>query len=63
MEGSAGTVAEFVIPLDSGDRFDKPLEPEKSYAIIVSYHQTSDSFNTRHTDRGQGEIALDGVGQ
>jgi glucose/arabinose dehydrogenase len=58
-ESAAGTVVEFAIPLDSGDRFDKPLEPGKSYMIIVAYHRTSDSFNTRHTDRGQGRITLE----
>lgn len=63
IESATGTVVEFVIPLDSGDRFDKPLEPGESYDIIVSYHRTSDSFSTRHTNRGQGRITLDEVGQ
>jgi len=53
------TTVEFVIPLDSGDRFDKPLEPGETYDILVSFHNTSDSFSTRHSQRGTGEIQLD----
>lgn len=60
-EDGEGTVIEFAIPLDSGDQFDKPLEPGKTYNIIVSYHRTSDSFSTRHTNRGRGQIILDGA--
>ncbi len=58
-EDENGTVTEFVIPLDSGDRYDKALEPGESYTIIVSYHRTSDSFSTYHSERGYGEITLD----
>jgi len=53
------TTVEFVIPLDSGDRFDKPLEPGETYGILVAFHNTSDSFSTRHSQRGSGEIRLD----
>lgn len=53
------TTLEFVIPLDSGDRFDKPLEPGQTYDILVAFHDTSDSFFTRHSQRGSGEIQLD----
>ena len=38
----AGTiVVKFVISLDSGDQFDKPLEPGKNYPIIVACHRTN----------------------
>ena len=53
------TTIEFIIPLDSGDRFDKPLEPGETYKILVAFHNTSDSFATRHSQRGSGEIRLD----
>jgi len=53
------TTVEFVIPLDSGDRFDKPLEPGQTYGILVSFHNTSDSLSARHSQRGTGEIQLD----
>jgi len=56
------TTIEFIIPLDSGDRFDKPLEPGQTYKILVAFHNTSDSFSTRHSQRGSGEIRLDDPG-
>lgn len=53
------TTLEFIIPLDSGDRFDKPLEPGGTYKVLVAFHNTSDDFSTRHSQRGSGEIRLD----
>ena len=58
-EFNGQTTIEFIIPLDSGDRFDKPLEPGGTYKILVAFHNTSDSFSTRHSQRGSGEIRLD----
>ncbi len=55
------TTIEFIIPLDSGDRFDKPLEPGETYEVLVAFHNTSDDFSTRHSQRGSGEIRLDDV--
>jgi hypothetical protein len=55
------TTLEFVIPLDSGDPFDKPLTPGGTYDVLVAFHDTSDSFSTRHSQRGSGEIRLDDV--
>ena len=53
------TSVEFVIPLDSGDPFDKALTAGESYDMLISYQATSDSFDLRHTDRGAGRIDLD----
>jgi len=53
------TTIEFIIPLDSGDRFDKSLEPGETYKILVAFHDTSDNFSARHSQRGSGEIRLD----
>jgi len=53
------TTIEFIIPLDSGDAFDKPLEPGKTYEILVAFHNTDDSFSARHSQRGSGELRLD----
>jgi hypothetical protein len=53
------TTLEFIIPLDSGDRYDKPLEPGETYEVLVAFHNTSDDFSTRHSQRGSGEIRLD----
>jgi len=59
LETDAGTVFEFVIPLDSGDAMDKPLLPGETYTILVAYHETSDDFAARHTARGEATIELD----
>jgi len=55
------TMFEFVIPLDSGDPMDKPLEPGLTYKILVAYHMMNDSFSAKHSRRGSGEIRLDPV--
>jgi len=49
---------EFRIPLDTGDPYDKPLEPGGTYPIIVAY-AGSDDYNAYHSFRQAGEIALD----
>lgn len=53
------TTVEFVIPLDSGDPYDKRLQPGETYEILVAFHTTSDNFSARHSQRGSGEIRLD----
>jgi hypothetical protein len=53
------TTVEFVIPLDSGDPFDKPLTAGETYGLLVAYNATSDDFTQKHTSRGTGEITLD----
>jgi len=53
------TVIEFIIPLDSGDAYDKPLVAGNTYPILVSYHDLRDGFSARHSGRGAGEITLD----
>ena len=55
------TTLEFIIPLDSGDRLDKPLEPGETYEVLVAFHNTNDNFSARHSQRGSGEIRLDDV--
>jgi DOMON domain len=60
-ELSGQTTLEFIIPLDSGDRFDKPLEPGGTYDVLVAFHNTNDSFSARHSQRGSGVIRLDDV--
>ncbi len=53
------TTIEFIIPLDSGDPYDKPLQPGATYTILVAFQDTSDDFSVRHSQRGSGEIRLD----
>jgi len=60
-EHNGYTIFEFSIPLDSGDTYDKLLEPGGTYTIIVAYNAANDSFNVRHTQRGSGEIQLDSI--
>jgi hypothetical protein len=51
---------EFRIPLDSGDEFDKPLQPGETYPILVAHAPTSE-YNAYHSFRLEGEITLDAV--
>jgi hypothetical protein len=44
--------------LNSGDPYDKPLEPGQTYDIIVGVG-TSAAFDAPHAYRGQGQITLD----
>ena len=50
----------FTIPLDSGDGFDKPLEPGVAYKVIYAYGPNGkDDFGSYHTkSRGSFEITL-----
>ena len=57
-EADGVTVIEVQKPLDSGDAYDKPLAPGKTYAIIVAVG-ASDDFDARHSYRGSDEITLD----
>jgi hypothetical protein len=51
-EGDNGTVIEFVIPLDSGDQYDKKLVPGSVYEAMVAYHSSSDDITQPHTKAG-----------
>jgi hypothetical protein len=42
------TEIEFVIPLDSGDTKDRPLEPGEDYLILLAYGK-GDSFQSPHS--------------
>ncbi len=53
------TTLEFIIPMDSGDAFDKPLQPGETYHVLVAFHDSNDSFSARHSQRGSGEMRLD----
>lgn len=50
-ESEGKTTIEFKIPLDSGDQFDKVLEPNKSYNVFVAYHATADDLMSEHTEK------------
>ena len=52
------TVIEFKIPLDSGDRYDKPLRSGASYDLILAVG-SSDDFDSYHAARDYGKMTLD----
>jgi hypothetical protein len=58
-ESEGKTHVEFVIALNSGDRFDKLLTPGTTYDIVISFHETNDDFDTYHSRRGAGKMRLD----
>lgn len=58
-EDEGKTYVEFVIALNSGDRFDKPLTPGTTYDIVIAFHETNDDFDTYHSRRGAGKMRLD----
>ncbi len=58
-ERDGWTTVEFVIPLATRDEYDKTLVPGGVYHILVAYHNTSDSFAARHSQRGSGTMRLD----
>ena len=57
-EEDGTTFLEVQIPLDSGDKYDKPLQPGETYPVIVAVGR-SDSFDAPHTFRAAGQITLD----
>jgi len=58
MKNINGAVYEFIIPLDSGDEFDKKLSPGNSYEVILAVHHSSIDFDIKHSARSSGEITL-----
>ena len=59
IEADGKTVIEFVIPLQSNDPSDKPLQPGQTVSVILAYHASSDSFSSRHSKRTTTQITLD----
>ncbi|NLG29519.1 MAG: hypothetical protein GX557_16545 [Chloroflexi bacterium] len=57
-EAGGVTTLEFSKALDSGDKYDQPLAPGETVALIVAVG-TGDSFAARHSARGAGSITLD----
>jgi hypothetical protein len=55
----AGTTRfEVQIPLNSGDKYDKALQPGKTYKVIAALSDSADN-NAYHSSRNTGEITLD----
>lgn len=49
-------IFEFIKPLDSGDEFDKVLEPGTLYRIILSANESSSDFDSKHTIRFMSQL-------
>ena len=58
VEEQGVTRFEIQIPLDSGDPYDRPLDPGKTYPIIVAIG-AQDEYNAYHTNYARGELVLD----
>jgi hypothetical protein len=54
-----GFMFEFVIPMDSGDEFDKKLESSNEYDMILAINSSSIDFDARHTNKSKTKILLD----
>ena len=52
------TTIEFTIPLDSGDEFDRVLEPADSYSVILAVNSKNTDFDSKHSKRSSGVIEL-----
>jgi hypothetical protein len=58
LEEAGVTVIEFKIPLDSGDAYDKPLQPGSNYTILLAWG-AGDDLQLYHGGRDYGEMELD----
>lgn len=58
-EEADSTHIQFVIPLDSGDEYDKPLSPGNTYSIILARGPDgADDFSTQHEFMTTAEIEI-----
>jgi hypothetical protein len=58
-EADGFTQLSFAIPLDSGDSFDRPLEPGREYTVILAHgRNNSDAFSIIHAVRTSVKITL-----
>jgi len=50
------TTITFTLPLDTGDKYDKPIDPKATSKVMLAYGSGKDSFKTRHPYRTIYEI-------
>ena len=55
-EENGVTTISFTLPLDTGDKFDKPINPEGTSKIMLAHGKGRDSFKNRHPFRTTYEI-------
>ncbi len=56
MEENGVTTISFTLALDSGDKWDKPIDPAKMSRIMIAYGSGRDSFKAGHAWRGVYDI-------
>jgi hypothetical protein len=56
-EGKITTV-EFTIPLNSGDKYDQPIDPNGETIVLLSYGSGRDSFRSKHKYRASFKVNL-----
>ncbi len=56
MEENGVTTISFTLALDSGDKWDKPIDPAKMSRIMIAYGSGKDSFSAGHAWRGIYDI-------
>ncbi len=56
MEEDGITTITFSFPLDSGDKWDKPIDPAKPSRIMIAYGSGRDSFKSGHSYRAVYDI-------
>jgi len=63
-QSDEGSVLEFSIPLNSGDKLDPPLLPGTTTNVIVAYHPSADDFETYHgsTYSIMTDVLIQGLG-
>lgn len=52
MEADGVTTISFTLPLNSGDKWDKPIDPGQRSRIMIAYGGGRDSFRAGHVWRG-----------
>jgi hypothetical protein len=61
-ESGGSTTITFTIPLDSGDQYDKPLDPGTSYTILLARGPNgADNFTTQHEFMTTASITIWGL--
>ncbi|MGM0431637.1 MAG: DOMON domain-containing protein [Spirochaetota bacterium] len=58
-EQDGKTAVSFVIPLDTGDKYDAPLVPGEKHTLLIAYGNDGfDDFSSNHQNRASIEITL-----
>lgn len=56
MEKDGVTTISFTLPLDSGEKWDKPIDPSKTSRIMLAFGAGRDSFRAAHVWRGVYDV-------